>query len=199
MRNSHFLKFDTFYHIYSRGNNREDIFTEHRNYEFFIRQYQKYINPVANTLAYCLLKNHFHLLVWIKSEEEIVTLKKSDKEIEVNSNFPSLQFSYLLNSYAKAINKSNGRTGSLFQRPFGRKSIFSNEQLFGTVAYIHQNPVKHQFAAFSEDWIWSSYHEGLSKQYKIISSKCIINIFGSMENYLAIEYPMNGIEDIVDY
>ncbi len=59
-----------YYHIYNRGNNREDIFIEPPNYSYFLSLYAKYIDPVADTYAYCLLRNHFHLLVRIKMEEE---------------------------------------------------------------------------------------------------------------------------------
>ena len=49
-----------FYHIYNRGNNRENIFIEQRNYNYFHEQWQKHISLVAETYAYYLMKNHFH-------------------------------------------------------------------------------------------------------------------------------------------
>ena len=55
-----------YYHIYNRGNNREDIFIQERNYRYFLRLYAKHIEPMADTYAYCLLRNHFHFLVRIK-------------------------------------------------------------------------------------------------------------------------------------
>ncbi|MCS6846293.1 MAG: hypothetical protein RMN52_01095 [Anaerolineae bacterium] len=58
------------YHIYARGTNREDIFIEPRNYTYFLRLYTQHIVPIADTYAYCLLKNHFHLLVRIKTLED---------------------------------------------------------------------------------------------------------------------------------
>jgi len=62
---------DVFYHIYNRGNNRENIFMEERNYTYFLRLYAKHVAPVADTYAYCLLRNHFHVLVRIKPAEEM--------------------------------------------------------------------------------------------------------------------------------
>ncbi len=59
-----------FYHIYNRGNNNDDIFYETAN-NHFLRLYDKYINPVADTFAWCLLKNHFHFLVYIKTNSDI--------------------------------------------------------------------------------------------------------------------------------
>jgi REP element-mobilizing transposase RayT len=60
------LQYGLTYHIYNRGNNRENIFIEERNYRCFLQLYLKYIEPIAWTFAYCLLRNHFHLLVRIK-------------------------------------------------------------------------------------------------------------------------------------
>ena len=60
------LQYGKYYHIFTRGNNREDIFLEERNYRHFLQLYAKHIMPIADTYAYCLLRNHFHLLVRIK-------------------------------------------------------------------------------------------------------------------------------------
>jgi REP element-mobilizing transposase RayT len=66
------LKPDTVYHIYNRGNNREDLFKEERNYPYFLDKYFQYVSPLADTYAYCLMKNHFHILLRIKNEDEIL-------------------------------------------------------------------------------------------------------------------------------
>jgi hypothetical protein len=55
-----------YYHIFNHGNNRENIFIQERNYTYFLQLYTRYIDPVADTFAYCLLRNHFQLLVRIK-------------------------------------------------------------------------------------------------------------------------------------
>ena len=103
------------YHIYNRGVNGETIFKEKRNYEHFINLYVKHIQPVVDTYAFCLLPNHFHLLVEIKNLTGLEDL----------SGFKSASqaFSNLFNAYAKAINKAYGRTGPLFERPFKRNEL----------------------------------------------------------------------------
>jgi len=65
------LQHGKYYHIYNRGNNREDLFSTPDNYLHFLRLYEKYILPVADTFAWVLMKNHFHLLVKVKEENEI--------------------------------------------------------------------------------------------------------------------------------
>ena len=64
------LAYNCYYHIYNRGNNRENLFKQDRNYRYFLKLYAKHIEPIADTFAYCLLPNHFHLLVRIKGETE---------------------------------------------------------------------------------------------------------------------------------
>ena len=155
MTSPHPLTYDMYYHIFSRGVNRENIFIEKRNYEHFLRLYAKYIEPVVDTFAYCLLKNHFHLLVKTKTESEIETFRVL-KTLKVLT--PSQQFSKFLNAYAKAINNAYNRTGSLFQHPFGRVAITQNSHLFRAVTYIHQNPQRHGLIDDFRAWPYSSYH-----------------------------------------
>jgi putative transposase len=72
------LEYGQYYHIYNRGNNGENLFFEERNYPYFLKLYAHHILPVANTYAYCLLRNHFHALVRIRTEEEQQTLRDSE-------------------------------------------------------------------------------------------------------------------------
>ena len=64
---------DYFYHIYNHANGDDNLFREQENYRFFLQQYAKYINPIADTYAYCLMPNHFHLLVKIKEEQDLLS------------------------------------------------------------------------------------------------------------------------------
>src|SRR5690606_23871260 len=125
------LQANRYYHIYNRGNNREKIFLESRNYEYFLLLLEKHIVPVANVYAYCLLSNHFHLLIKTKNIEDEIIISRS--------------FSNFFNAYTKAINKGYNRTGSLFQDRFKRIMV-ENEEYFKTlILYIHLNPSNHKF------------------------------------------------------
>ena len=153
------LQFGCYYHIYNRGINRENIFVEKDNYRYFLELFDKYILPIADVYAYCLLPNHFHLLVRIKREKDLTGFR-SIRSIASLSGLPrpSQKFSDLFNAYAKAFNKRYERTGSLFQRPFGRVEVSSNAQLFQLVIYIHRNPERHGLVGDFQDWPYSSYH-----------------------------------------
>ena len=71
------LLYNTYYHIYNRGVNGEDIFIQERNYELFLRLFEKHLSPVVDLFAYCLLKNHFHISGRVKSEDEILASRKT--------------------------------------------------------------------------------------------------------------------------
>ncbi len=192
------LLHDTYYHIYNRGVNRENIFREERNYEYFLKLYIKHIEPVAETFAYCLLRNHFHLLVRIKSAEETLkvleTFRVLSPEGEIQPETlkvsetlkvlpPSQKFSDFFNAYAKAINRAYGRTGSLFQHPFGRVPVISDRQFWNVIAYIHQNPRKHKFVEDFREWKWSSYHALLSEQPTRLNRAAVQEWFGGPQRY----------------
>ena len=89
-----------YYHIYNRGINSGILFKEKTNYEHFLKLYDFHINPIAETYAWCLMKNHFHFLIRIKEENEITS---------ENKILPSQSFSNLFNAYTKAFNKSYNR------------------------------------------------------------------------------------------
>ena len=61
------LQFNQYYHLYNRGNNKEALFKEGRNYYYFLDLYKKYIYPMADLYAYCLLPTHFHFIIRIKA------------------------------------------------------------------------------------------------------------------------------------
>ncbi len=129
------LEPDFYYHIFNRGNNKEDIFKADDNYFYFLKLLKKHIVPVADVYAYCMLKNHFHMVVRIKSVEE---LKSSIKSF--NENKLSQPFSNLFNAYTKAINKRFNREGSLFKVRFKRHRILDEDYLRNVIIYLHLNP-----------------------------------------------------------
>lgn len=60
---------ETVYHNYNHANGSEDLFRKDENYRYFLQKYSEYIYPIAETYAYCLMPNHFHLMVKVRSEE----------------------------------------------------------------------------------------------------------------------------------
>jgi len=164
------LEYGEYYHIFNRGNNREDIFREERNYEYFLSSLFHHLEKSIDVFAYCLLKNHFHLLVHIKSANH--------QHAHTN---PQQQFSNFFNGYAKAINKAYGRSGSLFQKRFGRKVITSQQYLVRSVCYIHCNPEIHGFVEDFRKYPHSSYHTILDNSISRITTDEVLEWFGGVK------------------
>ncbi|HLP64762.1 hypothetical protein [Flavobacterium sp.] len=195
------LEFGQYYHIYNRGNNGNDLFFEPDNYTYFLRLYAKYIVPIAETYAWCLLKNHFHILVRIKDKNEIITsdltYNTTDRPKTIE---PYRQFSHLFNAYTQAINKRHRRTGSLFERKFERKQVTSEQYLKQLIFYIHNNPVHHGFASKIELYTWSSYETILSNRPTRLNREDVLEVFGGTENFtLYHNEPQNwnDIEELI--
>lgn len=113
-----------YYHIYNRGIAGANVFLEDRNYAYFMSLYTKHVAPLAATYAYVLLRNHFHLFIRVLEPRETFEVSETSKVLSATQ-----AFSNFFNAYAKAINKTYGRTGSLFAHRFRRIEIDS--ELYG--------------------------------------------------------------------
>ena len=132
----------SYYHVYNRGNNFQSIFFERENYSHFLKLVRRYL--VANeisVLAYCLMPNHYHLLV----------------QCDRDRLSESMQLLSL--AYTKGMNKRFNRVGSLFQGRFKAVLVDSEEYLAHLVRYIHLNPVKAELVKTMQEWEFSSFHE----------------------------------------
>jgi putative transposase len=174
-----------YYHIYNRGNNRENIFIEERNYAYFLDLYTKYITPIAETYAYCLLRNHFHLLVRILTKEELVAHANPKGLGDPAGLDASQQFGKLFDAYAKAVNKAYNRTGSLFQHPFGRIRVTSDEYFAQLIRYIHFNPQKHGFVEDFREYPYSSYKALLSSKPTRLARDQVLEWFSGQPAFIA--------------
>lgn len=168
-----------YFHIYNRGVNSEDIFKEQRNYYFFLEQYHKYCSIVFDTLAYALLKNHFHLIVYVK-ENVVVPKHNNQGMIKLAA---SKQLSHFFNSYAQAINKAYHRTGPLFESPFERKLITDDEYLTSAIYYCHYNPQLHGFVKDFKEWEFTSYNTTLNNNNTLIASQKVLHWFGGADAF----------------
>ncbi|GAB4153927.1 MAG: hypothetical protein Fur0021_20100 [Candidatus Promineifilaceae bacterium] len=172
-----------YYHIYNRGNNGADIFLEERNYRYFLQLYAHHIQPAAETFAYCLLRNHFHFLVRILADEERQTAPVSETGA-VLIRPPHRHFNNFFISYAKAINKAYRRTGSLLEKPYRRKIVDNTGYFTQLIAYIHQNPQKHNFVDDFRDWPWSSYYTLTTTKPTHLKRDFVVNSFGGIDQFV---------------
>jgi putative transposase len=188
-----------YYHIYNRGNNGIDVFYDSESYHHFLRLYDKYISPIADTFAWCLLKNHFHLLVYIKRDDEIDVSKLEYSTVEIPKVIDaSKQFSHLFNAYTQAINKKFNRTGSLFEKPFERKIIKSEKYFQNLIFYIHNNPVFHRFTDTINNYSWSSFGTIISDKPTKLKRDKVITIYKTKEDFLDYHSQKQNFNDIID-
>jgi putative transposase len=83
----------------------------------------------------------------------------------------------MFNAYTKAVNKAYNRIGSLFQRPFGRIEVASEEHFIHLITYIHQNPQKHGLVEDFRTWPYSSYHALLSSKPTRVKREVVLTWF----------------------
>lgn len=161
-----------FYHVFSRTNNLELLFKSDENRRFFLSKLHDYLHPFIEIHAYCLMDTHFHMLIKIKSHDEIQIYFdtkpssqyiKSEKNYILTSNVDELidgAIHRFMTSYSKAFNKYHRRHGHLFENPYHRIQIANELHLQRTIDYIHKNPVKHGVCENYLTYRWSSAVEG---------------------------------------
>jgi len=165
------LMTEKIYHVYNRAIGDEVMFKHSENYKYFLGLYENYITPVAHTYCYCLMPNHFHFLIRIRTEEELLlyindkygfgkiknpeALPLHVREVLVSHKLSQI-FSHLFNSYSQAYNKQYRRKGGLFMRPFKRKEV-GTEMYFKTLEkYIQNNPMESGLCDEERAWPYSS-------------------------------------------
>ena len=185
--------FNSILHIYNRGNNREKIFHDDQDYRAFLFRlglglgftqeelercdllhlpYSRIRIDVNNRdfklHSFCLMPNHFHLL------------------IEQHGNVPvSKLISKICTSYAMYLNKKYKRVGHVFQERFKSVVIENNPQLMWTSTYIHMNPVKDGLVRHPNEHKWSSYKDfAENRNLQIVEKGLLISTFGNKNNFI---------------
>ncbi|MBU2052140.1 transposase [Patescibacteria group bacterium] len=153
---------NSYYHLYNRGVNKGLIFLDDQDYKTFLSYLKFYLSPVnlrgeslklpptrqlknyhdkIRLLAYCLIPNHFHLIVWQKSFDGINFFMRS-----------------LATKYVRYFNSKYKRIGPVFQGVYKAVLVEGEEQLIYLSKYIHQNPIEILPTGFHlEGYKYSSY------------------------------------------
>ena len=202
------------YHVFNHANGSENLFREKRNYEFFLEKIRLHICPVADIYAYCLMPNHFHLMVNIRSVDELRKAYVEKKRMlimkatginpgsvgnervseEELMRFLSKSFSNLFNSYSQAFNKLYKRMGSLFMQNMKRIELIGEEPVCHVVRYIHANPVHHGFVKNISDWTFSSYNDFLGQPPTWLQCSAVLSVFGGNEKFLKFHEERSELE-----
>ncbi|WP_321997503.1 hypothetical protein [Draconibacterium orientale] len=181
----------SYYHLFNRGINRGKIFDTTSNYHFFLTLIERYLIEYMDILAYCLLPNHFHLVVKIKDAIETGAVSKQKiqpRSIVTNEEqigkLASKQLGRLFTSYAMAINKQENRVSNLFDPKFKRLEIDQHEYLEYLIFYTHYNPDKHGITTNFKTYLFSSYNALSGLKQTKLNRKLVWEIFGGHEDFL---------------
>ena len=174
-----------YYHVYNRGVNRHQIFYRERNWGFFITKLRQYFDPdLVDVLAYCLMPNHYHLLIYIKAEHD----------------FGRKVMMPFVTSYTKAINAQEKRVGPLFQGRFKSIHVDDEAYLLNLTRYIHRNPVDAGLVDRPQDWPYSSYldYVGL-RDGSLPMTNVVLDRFESVSVYRDYVEEGDGVQDVEPY
>ena len=192
------------YHIYNQGNNKQKIFFTHDNHLFFLRKIHNHILPFCDVLAWCLMPNHFHLMVRVNCleyspsnyKQNLISHSESNKKQTLNNSIATM-----LRSYTRAINKQEQRSGSLFREGTKAECITFSEEITPSYLksnagiiinvetpeqqypqicfdYIHQNPLKAGLVKSIFDWEFSSAKDVIGKRNGQLINRTVIKEYG---------------------
>jgi len=183
---------DSYYHIYVRGNNKQKIFLDNSDFKYFLKLFDRYLSAdqaISKTgdiyphffgeievLAYCIMSNHFHLLLY-------------------QVNVPSLEkfMRSLMTSYGKYLNLKYKRTGPVFESRYKAVRIDQDAYLQHVSRYIHLNPKR-----------WKCYKHSSLRYYRLgqepfwLHTAKILDIFESRQNYMDFVSDYEEMHEILD-
>lgn len=163
-----------YFHLMVQGIKKEFIFESNK----FKEKYIKYLIEEADKfsvkiLAYCIMENHAHMLVYVKNIERISKMMHS-----------------LNTRYAIYYNKKLDRCGYVFRDRYRCENILTQGHLENCVRYIHKNPVEAGICQKESEYIFSTYNQYVTKT-GIITDKVIKLTLGNLKDYmLKLNYNM---------
>jgi len=162
-----------FYHVTSRGNQKQRVFFSDLNYRRFL-DYLAEAHEMHGAIfhGYCLMENHFHFIL----ETPLGNLS---------------QIMHFINTaYSIYLNKSRSRVGHLFQGRFKAILIEAEAYALGLSRYIHMNPVRAKLVQRPEEYSWSSYQDyvGYRRRSTWLKTDFILGHFSRDENLQKLRY-----------
>jgi len=164
-----------YYHIYNRAVSSDKLFYLPKNYHYFFKLLKEGPGKFFDIIAFCLLPNHFHFII------------KTNENFSKSPNALSEAFRIMAISYSQAINKQEGRKGSLFMKPLKRKKIDNETYLRDLIIYVHLNPVSHNITYDFRSYKYSSFKYFANNEIRdSFISEIYYRLFDDAENYLFV-------------
>ena len=181
-----------YYHIYNHSVSNQNIFVSEKDYVDFLSKHFKYLSCAFETMAYCLMPNHFHFLIKVKPQEIILENAKREiskasasfqrREADLNV-FILDQYRRYFSSFSLAFNARNNHRGQLFLKRFKRISIDPDDKLIYMICYIHHNPIHHRHTKDYTSWKYSSFKQYNLNEIGTHIDNIIEKYFGGIENF----------------
>jgi putative transposase len=200
------MELGSVYHLLDHAVNKNNVFENPDNYRFFLERYESIVSPIVDTMAYCLMPNHFHFAIRIKNREALFQLpaqlleswqlSENSSDYELQRRI-SKQFSNFFSSYTQAFNKQQSRRGALFEGNFCRLKVTDRNYYNNLISYIHHNPVKHGFCDNFKDWFYSSYATLVfEEQATFLRRDLVFPSFGGKESFIEMQknWKSNGLD-----
>lgn len=194
------LHAEYFYHVFNRTNHREPLFLDDEDRQYFLKKYKQHVSSYVDTYSFCLMGNHFHLVIRVKSitlisglvqriekMERTIAQKaflEMKEDVRTVHELMSSQFNRMFTAYAMYFNKKHKRSGNLFYRPFKRVAVKSEGHFTWLIYYAHANPRKHKVHADFQNYKWSSYQAFLSDARTMLKRKEVLEWFGGIDGFL---------------
>lgn len=142
--------------------------------------------PLVDIIGYCLMPNHFHLLVQLKNPDG--EIKKPNGRFAYFHTLPELIRRVGI-TYSHKFNRRHKREGALFQGRFKVKHIPSDPDLLQVIRYIHLNPVVASLVQKPAQWAYSDYQNyatpGSMRTFQVTNTKLVLSYFsGKSEKYV---------------
>ena len=183
---------DSYYHVYARGASRKTIFIEDEDFNYFISLFHRYLShdEVTNSinvpyeklhddielLSYCLMGNHFHLLLYQSEQGTMARLMRG-----------------IMTSYSRYFNKKYELSGSLFETRYKASRISNDEYLMHISRYIHLNPDKWERYPYSS----IAYYRD-EKAPDWLHTERILELFSSPNAYMEFVKDYKDIRDVYE-
>jgi len=172
-----------FYHFFSRANSQQDrLFYTDGNYRYFLQGWQRNLQAVFEVWAYCLLPNHFHFLIRVRENPSGVSASELWRRFAIG--------------FTMAINKQQGRRGSLFQEHPKSLRIKEESHLLSVIRYIHRNPAHHGVTADWENWRYSSYSAILGSVETRVARAGVLGLFGGVDAFRDFHLAEAKVSDV---
>ena len=136
------------YHVLNRGNGKKNVFHNGEDYETFtnLMRLSRGLFPIK-VLSYCLMPNHFHMVVW-----------------PVKAKVLSRWMQWLMTSHVRRYHQLYGTNGHVWQGRFKSFIVQQDHHLLTLLRYVENNPVRSGLVGSAMDWSWSSHGEMLGKK-----------------------------------